>query len=86
MQPSIFLDAGNVFDSECSSVYPNLGTPYGTQPNCSNFELGELRYSVGAGLTWITGFGPLTFSIAKALNAGDYDETEVFQFSLGQNF
>ena len=89
MQPSVFLDAGNVFDSECSSVYPGFnsgGYVYGTQPNCSNFELGELRYSVGAGLTWITGFGPLTFSVAKALNAGDDDETEVFQFSLGQNF
>lgn len=86
MQPSVFLDAGNVFDSQCSNVYPNIGAPYGKQPNCYNLELGELRYSVGAGLTWITGFGPLTFSIAKALNAGDYDETEVFQFSLGQNF
>ena len=80
MQPSVFLDAGNVFGTQCSS-------PYGVaQANCSNFDLGELRYSVGAGLTWITGFGPLTFSIAKPLNAGSYDETEVFQFSLGQNF
>ena len=89
MQPSVFLDAGNVFDSECSNVYPGFnsgGYVYGAQPNCNNFELGELRYSVGAGLTWITGFGPLTFSVAKALNAGDDDETEVFQFSLGQNF
>ena len=89
MQPSVFLDAGNVFDAECSSVYPGFnsgGYVYGAQPNCNNFELGELRYSVGAGLTWITGFGPLTFSVAKALNAGDDDETEVFQFSLGQNF
>lgn len=80
MQPALFLDAGNVFDTQCSS-------PYGIeQANCFNFDLGELRYSTGIGLTWITGFGPLTFSIAKALNAGDDDETEVFQFSLGQSF
>ncbi|HSC75350.1 MAG TPA: outer membrane protein assembly factor BamA [Pseudomonadales bacterium] len=80
MQPSIFLDAGNVFGTQCSSPY---GIP---QVNCSNFDLGELRYSTGVGLTWVTGFGPLTFSIAKALNSGNYDDTEVFQFSLGQNF
>lgn len=86
MQPSIFLDAGNVFDTQCDTVYPGLGAPYGSQPNCYNFDLGEFRYSAGVGLTWITGFGPLTFSIAKALNSGDYDDTEVFQFSLGQNF
>lgn len=80
MQPSVFLDVGNVFDTKCATVY---GVE---QANCYSFELGELRYSTGVGLTWITGFGPLTFSIAKALNSGSDDETEVFQFSLGQNF
>jgi outer membrane protein insertion porin family len=80
MQPSVFLDAGNVFDTQCSKVY---GVD---QLNCFDFDLGELRYSAGLGLTWITGFGPLTFSVAKALNAGDEDETEFFQFSLGQSF
>ncbi len=80
MQPSVFLDVGNVFDTQCSKVY---GVE---QANCTDFDLGELRYSTGVGLTWITGFGPLTFSVAKALNAGSDDETEVFQFSLGQNF
>lgn len=80
MQPSIFVDAGNVFDTNCATVY---GVK---QANCYNFDIGELRYSTGVGLTWITGFGPLTFSIAKALNASGDDQTEVFQFSLGQNF
>jgi outer membrane protein insertion porin family len=80
MQPSLFLDTGNVFDSSCGKVY---GVD---QINCTNFDLGELRYSTGIGLTWITGFGPLTFSIAKPLNAGDDDKEEVFQFSLGQSF
>ena len=76
LRTAFFLDAGNVFSSSCRQ----------TQLACSNFDLGELRYSIGVGLTWITGFGPLTFSLASPLNEGEYDETEVFQFSLGQSF
>lgn len=76
MQPSVFLDVGNVFDLDCGA----------TQQNCYDVDLAELRYSVGVGLTWITGFGPLTFSLAKPFNDNNFDETETFQFSLGQLF
>ncbi len=72
----LFVDAGNVFNTDCPS----------TSPNCIDFDLGELRYSTGIGVTWLSGFGPLTFSLAKALNEGDFDETEVFQFSFGTTF
>ena len=48
--------------------------------------MGEIRYSVGIGLSWITGFGPLTFSLAKPMNSGEFDQEEVFQFTLGQGF
>jgi outer membrane protein insertion porin family len=34
----------------------------------------------------LSGFGPITFSVAKPLNANELDETEVFQFSLGNQF
>ncbi|MBP8924663.1 MAG: BamA/TamA family outer membrane protein [Pseudomonadales bacterium] len=53
---------------------------------CSDLDFGELRYSVGFGVTWITGFGPITFSLAKPLNDERQDKTEIFQFSLGQGF
>ncbi len=76
MQSAFFIDAGNAFSRNCSD----------TQINCFEPDLDELRYSVGVGLTWITGFGPLTFSLAKALNDSAEDDTEVFQFSLGQGF
>ncbi|MBU2709755.1 outer membrane protein assembly factor BamA [Zooshikella harenae] len=76
IRSAVFLDAGNVFDTSCRS----------DENNCSNVDLGELRYSAGFGVTWITGLGPLTFSLAKALNADSDDETEVFQFALGQTF
>jgi outer membrane protein insertion porin family len=76
LRSALFIDVGNVFDTTCGDL----------QVACFNFDASELRYSAGIGLTWITGFGPLSFSLAKPLNDGDFDETEVFQFSLGQFF
>ena len=76
VQPALFVDAGNIFNSSCGV----------TQANCYKPELGELRYSVGLGATWLSGFGPITFSIAKPFNKSEYDETEIFQFSLGNQF
>lgn len=76
VQTAVFFDAGNIFDTECSSV----------QTNCFSPDLGELRYSVGVGGTWLSGFGPITVSLGQAINDGPEDETEFFQFSLGQTF
>ncbi len=76
LRSAFFVDAGNVFNTDCAA----------TQTNCFDVDVDELRYSVGVGLTWITGFGPLTFSVAKPLNDDKADRTEVFQFSLGQGF
>jgi outer membrane protein insertion porin family len=76
LRSALFVDIGNVFNTNCSS----------NQLNCFDVDAGELRYSVGVGVTWITGFGPMTFSLAKPLNSGDEDEEEVFQFTLGRGF
>jgi outer membrane protein insertion porin family len=76
VQSSLFVDAGNIFNTKCGDQ----------QPNCYKPDVGELRYSVGIGATWLSGFGPITFSIAKPLNSNEFDETEVFQFSLGNQF
>ncbi len=76
VQAAYFVDAGNVFDSDCGD----------SQVNCFEPDFGELRYSTGVGVTWLSGFGPITVSLGKALNASDEDEEEFFQFSLGQTF
>jgi len=76
VQAAFFIDAGNIFDTECNQ----------TQKNCFKPEFGELRYSVGIGGTWLSGFGPITIALARAMNEGDFDETEFFQFSMGQGF
>jgi outer membrane protein insertion porin family len=76
MQSAFFLDVGNIFNTKCGE----------TQINCFKPDAGELRYSVGIGATWLSAMGPLTFSFAKPLNSSDYDEIEMFQFSLGNQF
>lgn len=51
-----------------------------------NFEVGELRYSVGISGMWLSPLGPLSLSVAAPLNKDDDDETEVIQFSFGAPF
>ena len=77
IQAAAFLDAGNVFDTDCGDKDDDF---------CQEPDLGDLRYSLGIGGTWISGFGPITASLAFPLNPGGEDEKEVFQFSLGQTF
>ena len=76
LQTTFFLDAGNVFDTDCGA----------SQLNCYGVDIDRINASVGFGLTWISGFGPMTFSIAEPFRENEYDRTEVFQFSLGQTF
>ncbi|MFK8050261.1 MAG: outer membrane protein assembly factor BamA [Halioglobus sp.] len=76
LRSAFFIDVGNVFNTECSA----------SQINCFDVDADEFRYSVGVGVTWITGFGPMTFSLAKPLNAGPDDREEAFQFTLGRGF
>ncbi len=75
-RPVLFLDAGNVFNTSCPQV----------SQFCDSPSLDEIRYSVGMGVTWLTGLGPITVGIARALNSKEGDETEFFQFELGRTF
>lgn len=77
LQTVAFIDGGNVFSTQCSSASDNCK---------AGVELDQLRWSAGLGLTWLSPIGPLDFSIAKALNADADDDTEFFQFSIGQTF
>ncbi|SFC38339.1 Beta-barrel assembly machine subunit BamA [Marinospirillum celere] len=76
IQTSFFVDGGNVFTTRC----------YGQSTCERGFDENELRFSAGVSLTWLTAIGPLAFSIAEPLNDQDGDETEFFQFSIGQVF
>lgn len=70
----LFADAGNVWQTEIDGS------------SGLDFAVDELRTSAGVGLTWLTAIGPLGFSFAKPIGKKSGDDTEVFQFSLGQVF
>ena len=74
MRTSFFLDAGQVFDTSRNDA------------NTPDEDLGEIRTAAGISFQWITAVGPLAFSLAKPLNDQEGDDTQVFQFSLGQSF
>ncbi|MFZ8870193.1 MAG: outer membrane protein assembly factor BamA [Litorivicinaceae bacterium] len=63
------------------SLFSDAGQVY-----ADNAELGDLRYSAGLALAWMTPIGPLSFTYASALNSKSTDETEGFQFSIGSTF
>ncbi|MDO3382247.1 outer membrane protein assembly factor BamA [Gilvimarinus algae] len=75
-QAAFFIDAGNVFDTSCSS----------TQVNCYDFALDRMSIAAGLGLTWISTFGPMTFSVSEALQKNEFDDEKGFNFSLGRTF
>ena len=76
VRSALFYDFGNVFSSNC---LPD-------QDKCSDFDLGELRSSIGIGITWLSGFGPLSFSLSNIIDKQIGDRTENFQFSIGRVF
>ncbi len=86
MRSVLFMDVGNVFDTQCYDLTED-GTGSTEHPSCvQGFDVDELRMGAGVSLTWITAIGPLTFTFARALNSKTGDETEGFEFSLGQVF
>ncbi len=52
----------------------------------NDFDLDQLRYSVGMAVTWYSPMGPIKLSLAKPLRAKDDDELQEFQFQLGSVF
>lgn len=73
IRTTLFTDVGNVFSN---------GTPAALRGTAA----GPLRYSAGVSLEWRSPFGPLAFSVAKALNPQPFDQTQFFQFALSSGF
>jgi outer membrane protein insertion porin family len=85
---SVFFDAGNVFSTD-SVTYTGKD---GVTPVEYDFDLGEIKLSTGVAVQWLAPLGVFRFSFAFPLNAKDgtdvlyADQTEGFQFSIGQAF
>ncbi|MAI42144.1 MAG: outer membrane protein assembly factor BamA [Gammaproteobacteria bacterium] len=76
IKSALFIDAGNVFNTNCAPI----------SVICNGIDDGELRYSAGVAVTWITGFAPLSFALSFPFNEKSGDESEAFQFEIGRTF
>jgi outer membrane protein insertion porin family len=87
---SLFYDMGNVFST--SKALKFYGPDTATVDNY-NFAFKDLKRSTGISVQWLAPLGLFRFSLGLPLNAKHSDgattwgdETEVFQFSIGQAF
>ncbi len=74
LRMSAFVDGGAAFG------------PYDDQGRYAKFAFGDLRYSAGLAVLWVSPLGPLKFSLAQPLVSKDGDKEEIFQFTLGNVF
>jgi outer membrane protein insertion porin family len=85
---SAFFDIGNVFSTDDVQFVGRDGVT----PVEYDFAFDKLLYSTGIAVQWLAPLGVFRFSFAVPLNASkgtdvEYkDETEGFQFSIGQAF
>ena len=71
----MFYDRGNVYGSGAN-----------TSMTAENFDLGEMRSSLGAGIRFISPFGPLGFAYGFKLDKQTGENAAEFHFSAGSAF
>lgn len=74
LRMSVFVDTGASFG------------PFDVNNQYQSFSFGDLRYSAGLAVLWVSPLGPLKFSLAQPLVKKTGDKSEVFQFTLGNVF
>ena len=92
VRPVLFAEGAQVFDTQCNVPNGDIlvdGTAVDIKQYCKDnykFDMNNMRYSVGAGFTWITMIGPLSLSYAYPLNDKKGDITKSVQFEIGRTF
>lgn len=71
----VFYDRGNIY-----------GGGANTSTTTNNFDLAEMRHSAGAGIRFISPFGPLGFAYGVKLDKETGEEAAEFHFSAGSAF
>lgn len=82
IRPVLFVEGAQVFDTKGLDKEKLKGTTYPLIINKDN----DMRFSIGAGFTWITPIGPISLSYAKPLNKKKGDEIDNVQFEIGRTF
>ncbi len=68
-------------------VFTDFGSLGSVSPSDSNvFDSGSLRASVGAGVGWMSPFGPINVDLGWAVLKEDLDEDELFRINFGTRF
>ena len=71
-------------------VFYDRGNVYGTGPDLSvtseDYDLAEMRHSIGAGFRFISPFGPMGFAYGIKLDKQSGEEVGQFHFSAGSAF
>jgi outer membrane protein insertion porin family len=65
------------------SAFVDAGNVYSSD---QAINLGDLRYSAGMGVLWVSPFGPLKLVYARPFHNQPSDKTESIQFQMGQQF
>lgn len=75
LRTSVFVDGGNVYDTQATSAEQRQYQ-----------HRGRIRFSSGVEFDWLSPLGMLNFSLAEAINATEQDDTQLFQFNIGTSF
>ena len=79
VKPPLLEDVGNIR----LEGFVDAGNVF---DGASDWEIQEIRYSLGGALHWFSPFGPISFSYAFPFNTDNDDDLEKFQFTIGSTF
>ncbi|WNC67227.1 outer membrane protein assembly factor BamA [Thalassotalea nanhaiensis] len=86
VRTSLFVDAGNVWDTEFSRSDYSALNPIEYEKIEDYSDPMRLRTSAGLSIQWLSPMGPMVFNFAKRLKSEDGDDTEFFSFNIGKTF
>lgn len=86
VRTSLFVDAGNVWDTEFNlDSYNDLDpTEFNKLEDYS--DPGRFRSSGGMSVQWLSPMGPMIFSFAKTIRKEEGDDASFFSFNIGKTF
>jgi outer membrane protein insertion porin family len=89
VRTSIFLDVGNVWDTEFDyNKYKQLAInkSYNNDDLLDYSDPTLFRSSYGLSVQWLSPMGPMVFSFSRALKEREGDDIKFFSFNIGQTF
>jgi outer membrane protein insertion porin family len=89
VRTSIFLDVGNVWDTEFDyNKYKQLtiNKSFNNDDLLDYSDPTLFRSSYGLSVQWLSPMGPMVFSFSRALKEREGDDIKFFSFNIGQTF